>query len=85
MVKKRKYAPAQKPIAQDKPATLQDLLSPEILSRLKAQATELKAAEERIKDEKKKQVEDLHKAEQKRLDNDFEYLLNMSMPSKKEK
>lgn len=83
MVKKRKSAPAQKPIAQDKPATLQDLLSPEILSKLKAQAKELKAVEERIKDEKKKQVEALHKAEQKRLDNDFEYLLNMSMPTTK--
>lgn len=84
-MKKRKSAPAPKPIPQDKPATLKDLLSPEILSKLKAQAIELKAKEERIQDEKRKQAEELHQAEQKRLDNDFEYLLNKSMPSSKRK
>lgn len=85
MPKKRKSAPAQKPISQDMPATLKDLLSPEILSKLKSQATELEAEETRILDEKKKRAEELKKAEQNRLDNDFGYLLNKSMPSSKRK
>lgn len=85
MTKKRKSAPAPKPIPQDKPATLKDILSPELLRKLKAQATELKAEEERVKDETKRQAEELQKAKQKRLDNDFEYLLNKSMPSPKRK
>jgi hypothetical protein len=80
MTKKRRSAPAPKPIQQDKPATLEELLSPGILSKLKAQAAELRAEEGRSKDEKKRQAEELHKAEQKRLDNDFEHLLNTSMP-----
>lgn len=85
MTKKRKFAPAPKPFPQDKPATLKDILSPELLSKLKAQATELKAEEERVKDETKREAEGLQKAEQKRLDNDFEYLLNKSMPSPKKR
>ncbi len=83
MTKNRKSASSPRVNSQDKPATLKDLLSPDILSKLKLQATELKAEEEKIAAEKSKQIEEQKKAEQKRLDNDFEYLLNKSMPSTK--
>ncbi|CAH1221572.1 hypothetical protein PAECIP111893_04730 [Paenibacillus plantiphilus] len=78
MAKKRKHTPSPKAAAQDKPATLKDLLSPDVLSKLKAQADELSAAEERQLEEQRKQAEEERKAEQKRLDNNFEYLLNNS-------
>lgn len=80
MGKKKKYTPSPNAASQDKPATLKDLLSPDVLSRLKAQADELSAAEERRKEEQRKQEEEARKAEQKRLDNDFEHLLNNSSP-----
>ncbi len=85
MTKKRKSAQAPKPILQDKPATLKDMLSPEVLSKLQSQAAELKAEEVRIMVEKKTQLAELNKAEQNRLDNDFEYLLNKTMPASKKK
>ena len=44
----------------------------------KAKANELTSAEEKRKEEAAKQAEEARKAEQKRLDNDFEYLLNNS-------
>jgi hypothetical protein len=78
MSKKKRTGGASKPESQDKPATLKDLLSPDILSKLKAQAEELKADEGKRKEEALKQAEEARKAEQKRLDNDFEHLLNNS-------
>lgn len=65
-------------------ATLKDLLSEDVLGKLKAQATELKAAEAARQEEAQRIAEEKKKAEQKRLDNDFEHLLkNSSMDWKK--
>lgn len=67
-------------------ATLKEMLSVEVLSKLKAQADELKADEARRKEKKRQEEEEARKAEQKRLENDFEYLLNnSSMDWKKHK
>lgn len=78
MAAKRRPAAAPKPAAQDKAATLKDLLSPEVLSKLKAQADDLKAEEAKRREEEKKRVEEARRAERKRLENDFEHLLNNS-------
>ncbi|WP_219837384.1 YqkE family protein [Paenibacillus sp. R14(2021)] len=82
MAKKDKHrtAAAQQPVAskEEKPATLKDLLRPDILDKLKATAQDLKSAEEKRKEDLRKQEEAARAAEQKRLDNDFEYLLNNS-------
>lgn len=64
--------------AQDKPTTLKDLLNPEVVQKLRAQSDEMKAAENKKREDALKQVSDARKAEQKRLENDFEYLLNNS-------
>ncbi|MFD0620080.1 YqkE family protein [Paenibacillus sp. GCM10027629] len=74
--KSRQTRPAQAAAAQDKPATLKDLLDPKVLEKLKAQANDLKQEEEDRKAAKRKQEEEARKAEQKRKENDFEYLLN---------
>lgn len=71
-------AAAPKPEAADKPATLKDLLSADVLDKLKAQAAEMKAEEQRKQEAKRLQEEEARKAEQKRLDNNFEHLLNNS-------
>ncbi|WGU93986.1 YqkE family protein [Paenibacillus dendritiformis] len=63
---------------QDQPATLKDLLRPDVVAQLKAQATVLKAEEVQRKEEARRQAEEARTAEQKRLDNDFDYLLNNS-------
>lgn len=63
---------------EEKPATLKDLLRPDVLDKLKAAAQDLKSAEEKRLEDIRKREEDARKAEQKRLDNDFEYLLNNS-------
>lgn len=78
MAKKKKVSttrPGSRP-AEDKPATLKDLLHPDVVEKLKAQADEQKEAEAREREEKRKKAEEARKAEQKRLDNDFEHLLN---------
>ncbi|MEV2280687.1 YqkE family protein [Paenibacillus larvae] len=75
---KKKKVHSSKPVQTEKQATLKDLLGPEIQEKLKAQAQEMKAEEEQKKAAQKKQAEEARKAEQKRLDNDFEYLLNNS-------
>ncbi|MBD3917504.1 YqkE family protein [Paenibacillus sp. PR3] len=62
----------------DKPATLKDLLGADVLSKLKQQQDQLKADEDKRKEDERIRVEEARKAEQKRLDNDFEYLLNNS-------
>ncbi|OXM84977.1 YqkE family protein [Paenibacillus rigui] len=88
MVKKRKPLSSSAPASQDKdqPATLKDLLDPEILNKLKAQADQMKAEEADKREKERKQKEEARKAEQKRLDNSFEHLLaNSSMDWKKYK
>ncbi|WP_248925241.1 YqkE family protein [Paenibacillus hamazuiensis] len=78
MAKKKGNASAPAPAPQEKPATLKDLLSPEVARKLKEQADEMKAAEEKRKLEERERREAERKAEEKRLENDFEYLLNNS-------
>jgi hypothetical protein len=75
---KKKGSAFPTPVSQDKPATLKDLLNTETLDKLKAQADEWKAEEDRRKEEVKKQADEARKAEKKRLENDFEHLLNNS-------
>ncbi|MCP3773125.1 YqkE family protein [Paenibacillus sp. MZ04-78.2] len=78
MAKKNKPAAPSSAASQDKPATLKDLLNPDVVNKLKAQADQMKAEAEIQREEARKQAEAARKAEQKRLDNDFEYLLNNS-------
>ncbi|WP_088830209.1 YqkE family protein [Paenibacillus tyrfis] len=78
MAKKNKPAAPPSAASQDKPATLKDLLNPDVVSKLKAQADQMKAEAEIQREEARKQAEAARKAEQKRLDNNFEYLLNNS-------
>ncbi|BFH64857.1 MULTISPECIES: YqkE family protein [Paenibacillus] len=86
MAKKKRPDAAVKPQTADKPATLKDLLSSDVLNKLKQQSEELKAEQQKHKEEELKKAEAARKAEQKRRDNDFEYLLeNSSMDWKKYK
>lgn len=78
MAKKKKMTPAPRPAAADAPATLKDLLSSEVLNKLKAQSDAMKAEENDKKEAARKAVEDQRKAEQKRLENDFAHLLENS-------
>lgn len=78
MAKKKKSSSAPRTPAADSPATLKDMLSSEVLDKLKAQSDELKAEEQNRKDAARKAVEDQRKAEQKRLENDFAHLLENS-------
>jgi hypothetical protein len=78
VAKKTRHAAAPKNDAQDKPATLKDLLSPEVLGKLKAQADEMKAEEEKQREASRSQAVEARKAEQKRLENDFGHLLENS-------
>lgn len=66
---------------QDNGMTLKDLLSSDMLNKLKAQADEMKQAEANLKEDLRKQEEEKKKQEQKRLENDFSYLLENSDPS----
>lgn len=75
---KRKSNPAPAAKAEDKPATLKDLLGKDTLAKLKEQAAELKKEEEQRKEAARVRADEARKAEQKRLDNDFEHLLNTS-------
>lgn len=77
MAKKNK-APARPAAAQDKPATLKDLLSADVLDKLKAQANEMREEEQQRQEQERQKAEEARKAEQKRKDNDFEYLLENS-------
>ncbi|WP_159884127.1 YqkE family protein [Paenibacillus puerhi] len=78
MAKKKGRHTAEAPAAVDKPATLKDLLNPDIVNKLKAQADSMKADEQQRREAQRKQEEEARKAEKKRLENDFEYLLNNS-------
>jgi hypothetical protein len=77
-MKKQQRQQAGQSQQSDKPATLKDLLGAEVLSRLKQQQEQLKADEDKRKEDERVRVEEARKAEQKRLDNNFEYLLNNS-------
>ncbi|KUP26017.1 YqkE family protein [Paenibacillus sp. DMB5] len=78
MAKKKQNTGASRPAAADAPATLKDLLSSDVLSKLKAQSDALKAEEQDKKEAARKAAEDQRKAEQKRLENDFAHLLENS-------
>ncbi|MFE4710800.1 MULTISPECIES: YqkE family protein [Paenibacillus] len=78
MAKKKRTQTPPRAAAADSPATLKDLLSSDVLSKLKAQADELKAEEKQRQEAARQAVEDQRKAEQKRLDNDFAHLLENS-------
>ncbi|CAN7738178.1 YqkE family protein [Paenibacillus sp. LjRoot153] len=78
MVKKKAKMTPVAASVQDKPATLKDLLRPEILEGLKAQADAMKAEEQAKKDAERARVEAARKAEEKRLENDFAYQLEKS-------
>lgn len=66
---------------KDHPVLLNELLSADIVNKLKAQAEELKKAEASRKEEVRQQEEEKKKLEQKRLENDFSYLLENSDPN----
>lgn len=66
---------------KDKPVLLNELLSADIVTKLKVQAEELKKAEETRKEDIRKQEVEKKKLEQKRLENDFAYLLENSDPN----
>lgn len=78
MAKKRGRTHTPRTEAADKPATLKDLLNPQVIERLKAQADSLKADEAKLREEERLKREEARKEEQKRLDNDFEHLLENS-------
>lgn len=78
MAKKKRPTDAPKPASQDNSPTLQELLSPDVLDKLKARANELKAEEDKRRAENKKRAEEARRAEQKRLENDFAHLLENS-------
>ncbi|MFC0210920.1 YqkE family protein [Paenibacillus chartarius] len=63
---------------EEKPATIKDMLKPDTLSKLKASADAMKAEEAKRREEQRAAAEAARKAEQKRLENDFEHLLNNS-------
>ena len=75
---KKKAQPPKSVNGEDKPVTLKDLLDPAVLSKLKEQATAMKQEEEKRQEEARKRVEDERRQEQKRLEGNFEYLLNNS-------
>ncbi|GGJ26858.1 YqkE family protein [Paenibacillus hunanensis] len=78
MAKKNKASARPAAPAQDKPATLKDMLSADVLDKLKAQATELREQEHERQEQQRLKVEEERRAEQKRRDNDFGYLLENS-------
>ncbi|WP_138751018.1 YqkE family protein [Paenibacillus sinopodophylli] len=86
MGKKQKKVASQSPkqaakVETEGGLTLKDLLSSDVLSKLKLQADEMKQADAAKKEAIRLQAEEKKKAEQKRLENDFSYLLENSDPS----
>ncbi|MHA2854619.1 YqkE family protein [Paenibacillus lautus] len=78
MAKKKRTAPAPRTETADKPATLKDMLDPQVLAKLKATTDSLKASEAERLEKERQEREAARKSEQKRRDNDFEYLLEHS-------
>jgi hypothetical protein len=64
--------------SEEKPATLKDMVGADVLAKLKQQADELRAHEAEVKERQRLEAEERRKQELKRLDNDFEHLLNHS-------
>ena len=75
---KKRISVPKAAVVQDKLIILKDLLSSDVLEKLKVQADEAKAAEAALKEQERQQAEEARQAERKRRDNDFEYLLNNS-------
>lgn len=76
---KKKANPAPKRVEKDDEASsLKDRLSPDVLNKLKAQAAEMKAEEEKRREDARVKAAEARKAEQKRLENDFSHLLEQS-------
>ena len=61
---------------EDKAPTLKDLLSADVINKLKLQSDELKAEEANRQQEAARKAEEAKKQEQKRLENDMAYLLD---------
>ncbi|WP_435169473.1 YqkE family protein [Paenibacillus glycanilyticus] len=83
MAKKKRTAPAASHRANTSPqqeqgTTLKDMLSADVLQKLKAQSDEMKAAEEQRKQKARTEAEEARKKEQKRLESDMSYLLENS-------
>jgi hypothetical protein len=78
VAKKKKTPTTPRAAATDGPATLKDLLSSEVLGKLKAQSDALKTEENERKEAARKAVDDQRKAEQKKLENNFAHLLENS-------
>lgn len=78
MAKKKRTSPMPRTEAADKPAALKDMLDPQVLAKLKATTESLKANEAERLEQERQEREAVRKAEQKRRDNDFEYLLEHS-------
>ncbi|MCM3630916.1 YqkE family protein [Paenibacillus glycanilyticus] len=79
--KKRPAAPSHRGSTssqQEQGPTLKDMLSADVLQKLKAQSDEMKAAEEQKKQKARVEAEEARKKEQKRLENDMNYLLENS-------
>lgn len=78
MAKKKRTSPLPRTESTDKPATLKDMLDPQVLAKLKATTESLKANEADRLEKERQEREAARKAEQKLRDNDFEYLLQHS-------
>ncbi|KZS43571.1 hypothetical protein AWU65_26065 [Paenibacillus glucanolyticus] len=78
MAKKKRTSPLPRTESTDKPATLKDMLDPQVLAKLKATTDSLKANEADRLEKERQEREAARKAEQKLRDNDFEYLLEHS-------
>lgn len=78
MAKKKRTSPLPRTESTDKPATLKDMLDPQVLAKLKATTESLKANESDRLEKERQEREAARKAEQKLRDNDFEYLLEHS-------
>lgn len=74
----KKKNPGRSSGTNEQNMTLKDLLKPDILDQLKSQKEKLKKAEEWQQTKLKQKEQEMRRAEQKRLENDFEYLLENS-------
>jgi hypothetical protein len=78
MASKKRQSPSHKSIDKEGRTTLKDLLSAETLGKLKEQSEKMNQDALQLKEEKRKKEEEAHKAQQKRNENDFAYLLEHS-------
>ncbi|WP_020615135.1 YqkE family protein [Paenibacillus daejeonensis] len=78
MAKKKKPITPQRQTEPNSGATLKDLLSPEMASKLKAQSEAWKAEEAEAQAAKRRQAEEERQAREKQLEQNFEHLLNHS-------